>query len=482
MVGPGLGWAPSQEGRAQGAPVTAVAAEELVAPLPGQHHLQRVPRRLGQAEGGQGGVVGGRVIQGPCHLGQEPPELGLVKAHLAPVQVEGPGDLLGLRALVGRAGGVEAAGEGGDRALGQPRHQDGDGGAVDPARQEEAVGRVRPLVYPDAVLQEGIETGHQVGLDTTAVRPPRRQGRAGLMADQALGRDLQDLAGRHAPQGGEDGGLAGGVGQAQEILGCRGVHHRIHQASLQEGARLRGEQHRPVALQEVEGLDAEGVADQPGAPVAPHQAEGVHAAQPQEGVGPFPRIEVQQGLEVGAGGQAPLQAVVPGELQVVVDLAIADHHRARGVQGLPAPLEVDDRQPGVGEGDPRQGLGADAVRAPVQQGGDEVGGGDLAVDHAGYAAHQPAPWAAKSSRQRSTTAARENSPATRARPASARAWRPVASSRRSRIAPARATGSSTATSRPSSPSRIRAAGPVEAAATTGRPWAQAWMTTLPRGS
>ena len=67
------------------------------------------------------------------------------------------GNPLGLSPLVLGAGGVEAAGDGGDGALVEPRHQGGDGGAIDAAREEQAVGHVRALVHPNAVLQYAVE-------------------------------------------------------------------------------------------------------------------------------------------------------------------------------------------------------------------------------------------------------------------------------------------------------------------------------------
>ncbi len=89
---------------------------------------------------------------------------------------------------------------------------------------------------------------------------------------------------------------------------------------------------------------------------------------------------------------------------------------------------------------------------------------------------------AKSSRQRATTAARPKRVRAASRPACASRVRSAASARRRATAAARASASSTGTRRPVSQSSIRAAGPSAAAATTGRPCAQAWITTLPKGS
>jgi hypothetical protein len=62
---------------------------------------------------------------------------------------------------------------------------------------------------------------------------------------------------------------------------------------------------------------------------------------------------VEQGLEIRAGLQLVLEAERFDQLDVVVDLAVADDGRAAGVERLPAAFEVDDRQAGVGDGTSR---------------------------------------------------------------------------------------------------------------------------------
>ena len=96
----------------------------------------------------------------------------------------------------------------------------------------------------------------------------------------------------------------------------------------QQGAGLGGELQDALGLAPVERLDAERIAHQPHPPVVADQAEGVHAAQLVEGLLALLGIEVQEGLEVRAGGQLALEAVFLGQFLVVVDLAVADHRAA----------------------------------------------------------------------------------------------------------------------------------------------------------
>ncbi len=127
------------------------------------------------------------------------------------------------------------------------------------------------------------------------------------------------------------------------------------------------------------------------------QAEGVHAAKLVEGLLALLGVEVQQGLEIGAGGQLALEAELLGQLLVIIDLAVADHGAAGGVQGLPAALQVDDRQARVGHGPldalTVDGFGADAVRAPVGDGPGHFprGLGRARTDQSDDAAHQFTP-------------------------------------------------------------------------------------------
>ena len=173
--------------------------------------------------------------------------------------------------------------------------------------------------------------------------------------------------------------------------GGLGLHLRRQQPGLEEGAWLGREQHRAVLLQHIERLDAERVADQPCAAVPPHQAQGVHAAQALEGGGTFLLVQVQQGLEIRAGREHVLQAERGGQLDIVIDLAIADDGRSGRMQRLPAALQVDDRQPGVGEGQALMILHPHPVGAAVGQGLDHRARRPGPVQHPGYAAHQPAP-------------------------------------------------------------------------------------------
>src|SRR6185369_8074883 len=94
---------------------------------------------------------------------------------------------------------------------------------------------------------------------------------------------------------------------------------------------------------------------------------------------------------------------------------------------------------------------------------------------------QIAPKSAKSAFHWATTAASENSASTRPRPRLAKRSRKPGEARSWRTPAASAGASSMGTSSPSLPSSISASGPWLEAATTGRPCAQAWITTLPKG-
>ena len=142
VIGTGLGRSAAEPGGPQCAAIAAVAAEQLIAAFAGQDDGEGPLGRLGELVGGQARVVGGGIIQRPGDRRQDPPEVRFPEGGLAPVQIQRPGHPLGLRPLIRRAGGVEAAGEGGDRPVVQPGHQGGDGGAVDAAGEEQAIGDV----------------------------------------------------------------------------------------------------------------------------------------------------------------------------------------------------------------------------------------------------------------------------------------------------------------------------------------------------
>ena len=80
-----------------------------------------------------------------------------------------------------------------------------------------------------------------------------------------------------------------------------------------------------------------------------------------------------------------------GQFQIVVDLAVADHRRAGPVQGLPAAVQVDDRQPRMGQGAAGRVLDEHAVRAAMAERLDQGAGRAARPQHAGDAAHQTAP-------------------------------------------------------------------------------------------
>ena len=157
------------------------------------------------------------------------------------------------------------------------------------------------------------------------------------------------LAGRETAEALQQRALADGVVEGQQFARRLGVEVHRQQPSRNEGAGFGGEGQAGVVFQQVERLDAERIARQPGPAIAADQTEGIHAAQTLEGVRAFASVEMQQRLEVRAGGQLALQVEIAGQFQVIVDLAIADHRPASRVQRLPAALQVDDREPRVGQ-------------------------------------------------------------------------------------------------------------------------------------
>ncbi len=301
---------------------------------------------------------------------------------LAPVEIERARHLLGRLALVAGGRIVEAAGVGGDRPAVQPRHQGGDRRAVDAAGQEQAVGHVRALVHLDAVLQHRVQPLQRLGLGDG-------RGRMGA-GDEGGGVDLHahGLARGQAAHALEDRAGPERVVQRQQLLGPLAHHHRLGVGQKGAGLRREGQPLAPIA--DVQRLDPERVARQRLGSVG-QQAQGVHAAQLGQGLRSHPAPQVQQRLEVRTGVQAG-QAVLGDQFEVVVDFAVADHRGAGGVQRLPAALQVDDRQPRVGEGEAGAGLGADAVGTAVGDGLDHPPHPAFVrrtTQHAGDPAHRP---------------------------------------------------------------------------------------------
>src|SRR5690606_38615949 len=193
-----------------------------------------------------------------------------------------------------------------------------------------------------------------------------------------------------------------------------------------------------VSCVDVKRLDAEGVADEPGAAVGADEAEGVHAAQAIEGSLAFLRVDVQQRFEIGASVEFGAELIFFGELNVIIDFAVADDRAACGVQRLPAAFEIDDREARVGEGVCRALFDADAIGAAVGDGVDQRLRAARFTDDAGDAAHQRPPNLSKSACHWATMAFSENLSSTRRRPEAMRAVRRSGSVRMVRTRSARA--------------------------------------------
>ncbi len=279
-------------------------------------------------------------------------------------------------------------------------------------------------MHPHAVFQDLVEPRHGglwIPLEVFGAGQGLGRGGAEPAAAREQGRPRGEA--RDALEDRRRGLLpaAQGVVQGQQVLHRLGLQAG-RPAPGQQAAGLGGEQDPPLVVSEVERLDPEPVAHQPGAAVAAHEAEGVHAAQPIERRLALLGVDVEQGLEVRACGEPALQLELVDQLQVVVDFPVADHGRARRVQRLPAMLQVDDGQARVGQGGVGQGLHPGPVGAAVGEGLDQGPGlrlvrfADDARDPA-HGAPQPSPNWAKTSRHLATMARFANSVATRSSPA-----------------------------------------------------------------
>ena len=235
------------------------------------------------------------------------------------------------------------------RALGHRRH---DRGRVDPAGEEGAVGDVGHHLALDGVREA---LGEQVGEIVVGevpvglagrVAPGLDPGRLAFLRDQGGGgRELADALEERARGGDEAAG--------EVVVERRAVELRVGQAGLEERADLGGDRGAATVAAPVEGLDAELVArgDEAVAAVVPER-EGEDAVEAADAVGAVLLVGVQNGLAVGAGGEAVAALLEAGaQGAVVVDLAVGDQRRGAVLrhQRLLAAGHVDDRQARVGE-------------------------------------------------------------------------------------------------------------------------------------
>ena len=343
------------------AAIAAIAGEQLVATLAGQHHLQLARRRRRQLVGRQRRIVGHRVVEAGRHLGQQRPEIGLAELDLDMLGAEPAGHGAGLLALiVGGAGVGEAHGVRPHRMPVEPRHHGQQRGAVDAARQEHAVGHVGALVDGDAVLERRVETTLGVGLVAGLGAAVGQGGAAQALDDAALGDD-QRLAGQHPLDAFEDGLAARGELELEEGVARPRIDPWRRQAGGEQRLGFGGEGQATGGLEVIQRLDAERVAGQQqalGGRVV--ERDGVHAAQALGEARAVAAVEMQRHLAVGLGGEIdPRQGLAL--LDVVVDFGVGHQRRAAGLaQRLIAGLEVDDRQAALDHG---EAAGLEAPRA-----------------------------------------------------------------------------------------------------------------------
>ena len=359
--------------------VDAVAAEQLVGALAGQHHLDVLACLAGGEPQRDGGRVRHRVVQVPDDPGQAGEEL-LRADHVgdglhAERRRRGHGVVDFVIALV-----LESDGEGqqAGRGLGRERAE---GGRVHPAGQERADRYVAAQV-----------NGHRVahrGQDLVRRARRRRPGRLELgppvpeHVDPAARPGDQHVPGRQRPRGRHQGGGRGHVLERQ-VPAQRVRVDRGHLAGIGQRLAFGGEPElRPgpglltTRGQRVEErLDAERVAraeQLPGAPVP--DRERVHAPELADDIAAEPGVHLDQHLggrpaaQPDTAGEQPL-----GQLDVVVDLAVEDHHEpaVRRLNRLAARHRgVDDGQPPEAQGQVVIGEETLVVGPPV---GDAHGG------------------------------------------------------------------------------------------------------------
>ncbi len=328
-------------------------------------------RHAGERIGRQDRVVGGRIVDGRDDLGQRPPELGLVEDDLDMLGADRLRRGAGGGALVGDIAIGKADRERLDRPLGEARHHHQHRRRIDPARQEHAEWDIGALVDAHALHERGVEPGQRLVLVERLGAALGQRGAAAALDHAALAHDHR-LAGQYPVDAGKDRLSAGGELHLQQFVARRAHQRRRHQPSVDQRARLGGKGKGGRRLGVIERLDAERVArqDQPPSPRVV-QGQRIHAAQMGGEIEPVPAIEVERQLAIRLRrkrGRAPAAQLV-AQLDVVVDLAIADQRRPGGlVQRLVAGRQVDDGEPCLHHPDIAGAVAAVAVGAAMAQG------------------------------------------------------------------------------------------------------------------
>ncbi len=357
--------------RPQGAPIAAVAAEQLVAALARQDHLDPGRAcRAGQNPTRQDRVIGGRVVGARHDLGQQPPEISLAKSDLDMLGADRRGRRARRRALVGLAVG-EADRKRLDRALGEPRHHRQDRGQIDAARQKQPERHVRTLVHAHAVGERRIEPGQRLVL-ANRDRAVFGQCRALLTLDDPPLPHDHGLSRQNPADPGKDRLPAGGELHLDELVARPPQQLRGDDAGLDQRIGLGGEGEPPRGLGVIERLDPERVARQHQATSAGVvQRQRIHAAQMLRELEPVATIKMQRQLAIRLGrkrNRAGAAAQCLAQLDVIVDLGIGDQRGAAGlIERLRAGREIDNREPGLHHADIARAVLANAVGAAVAQ-------------------------------------------------------------------------------------------------------------------
>ena len=340
-----------------------IAAEQLVRPLAGQHHLHVLCRQLGQEVQRHGGQVGVGLVGVILDGGQGVEKLlrrdGLGDVAQAQLLTQGLGLPRLVEIFVGKAHGVGLVRPG----------QGGDDAGVDAAGQEGAHLHVADLVGLDGLGDNLPDLG----------RPPLQGHGLGVEGEAVVGGELgvpvpveEIVAGEQAVHPLEKGLVEGGILEGEVELQSVGVELLLEARVGQEALALRAEEKQFPHLGVVEGLDAEGI---PGAeqllflPVP--DDEGKHTPQLLQHPRPPLHVAVEHHLGVAVGAEAvALGNQLLPQLPEVVGLAVVgdDVSPVGAEDGLLPLLQVEDGQAAVGDAAMLVGVLPLAVGAPVADG------------------------------------------------------------------------------------------------------------------
>jgi hypothetical protein len=233
----------------------------------------------------------------------------------------------------------------------EKQHQGQQQGGIHPAGQEQPEGHLGPQVLAHHPVHEAVELGGKI-----LEGPPPRPYREGRPIVQGVHGQIalhdQRLSGPHPLDAPHQGVRARAVAVGQ-ILG-QGFGHQFRCRALgQQRLQFRAEQHPVRPPEHIQRLDAQPVAGQDQAPLAPViQSEGKHAVQVPQAVQAPSRIGPENGFAVGMSGETVAETgEFLVEFQGVVDFAVGDQNQAQGLigDGLVAAGEVDDREPVVSQ-------------------------------------------------------------------------------------------------------------------------------------